>query len=72
MAVIRDIGYWIWSNEHGKWWRPDSNGYTDCLEEAGIYSHVETQQILTGANIGIPKGRVMKEYAIPVNAWNGR
>lgn len=70
--VLRAIGYWIWSNEHGAWWGENERGYTDCLELAGVYSHADAQRILAGANIGIENGRVMKEFAIPVNAWNGR
>lgn len=70
--VLRAIGYWIWSNEHGKWWAAGKRGYTDCLETAGIFTHADAASILASANVGIPKGRIMKEYAIPVNAWNGR
>lgn len=69
---MRAIGYWIWSNEHGKWWGENHHGYTDCLELAGVYSHADAAAILEKANIGIATGRVMKEYAIPVNAWDGR
>lgn len=70
MAVIRDIGYWIWSNEVGKWF--GESGYVDALEEARVHSHADAARILAAGNAGIPVGRVMREYAIPVNAWNGR
>lgn len=42
--------YVIWSIEHDAWWRPGWAGYTQALPEAGRYSAVEADAILTRAN----------------------
>lgn len=59
-------GYWIWSDEHGMWWRPDSRGYTAVLKEAGIYTHMQAKEILSRANF-----IQVNEHAIPARAWDG-
>lgn len=30
--------YAIWSQEHGQWWKPNGNGYTDSFNEAGLFN----------------------------------
>jgi hypothetical protein len=42
----------IWSNTHGKWWAPDSNGYTPVYELAGRYPLDEAQAIVKVATAG--------------------
>jgi hypothetical protein len=42
--------YLIWSLEHGQWWRPGENGYTDDFEEAGRYSFERALQICMRGN----------------------
>lgn len=42
----------IWSNTHGKWWAPDSNGYTLVYELAGRYPIDEAQAIVKVATAG--------------------
>lgn len=39
--------YLIWSFEHQAWWRPNSNGYTTDLAQAGRYSQEEAGRIVT-------------------------
>ncbi len=29
---------YIWSGEHGAWWRPECSGYTDAICAAGVYT----------------------------------
>ena len=38
--------YLIWSNEHDARWAPNSNGYTQSMEEAGIYEETEAMRIV--------------------------
>lgn len=55
--------YLIWSEEHGRWWRPGERGYTSQMREAGRYSKERADVIVKGANlIGF------NEIAIPVPA----
>jgi hypothetical protein len=46
-----EIVYVIWSFEHHAWWRPDWNGYTVALADAGRYTEPEADEILARANI---------------------
>lgn len=51
--LVAEAGYnawYIWSFEHDAWWMPDSNGYTSCLEEAGVYTAAEAADIVRNAN----------------------
>jgi len=53
----------IWSDEHGAWWRPDGMGYTQRIEEAGLYNEDEAvQRWLNGGSdfhhvVRLPKPR---------------
>jgi hypothetical protein len=42
----------IWSNEHGKWWRPREAGYTFLIEQAGRYTRSRVDQIIRDSNYG--------------------
>lgn len=42
--------YRIWSFEHNAWWKPNWNGYTERIEEAGIYGEEEAKAICDDAN----------------------
>lgn len=42
--------YLIWSNEHNAWWRPNGNGYTKSIEEAGRYTFERAAEICRDAN----------------------
>lgn len=37
--------YYIKCNERNKWWKPNRNGYTDKLSEAGVYLESEAKEI---------------------------
>ncbi len=40
----------IWSIEHGMWWLPDEDGYTEERMCAGRYSYDDACRIVKGAN----------------------
>lgn len=43
--------YLIWSIEHQGWWREDERGYTQDLDEAGLYHKEVAARIVKEANI---------------------
>jgi hypothetical protein len=42
--------YYIWSYEHQGWWKPNRQGYTIFLSDAGEYSAKEAGEICANAN----------------------
>lgn len=40
----------IWSIEQERWWKSNQNGYTEELEEAGVYTYDAACRIVMGAN----------------------
>lgn len=42
--------YLIWSNEHRAWWRPQRQGYTSSIHEAGQYTRENAFKICKNAN----------------------
>lgn len=52
MSDLRDtnLAWLIWSNEHGKWWRPNERGYTPIIAEAGRYPKRTADLICEKAN----------------------
>lgn len=53
--LIAHIGHTTKSSEHVVWWKPDSNGYTICVEKAGRYSDDEAIAICRhGSCIAVP------------------
>lgn len=38
--------YLIWSHEHDQWWRPNREGYTPRIEEAGRYTFDEVAEVV--------------------------
>lgn len=56
MYLIAHIGHTTKWNEHVCWWKPDSRGYTICIDKAGEYSEEEARGICkTGLCIAVPK-----------------
>lgn len=47
---IEGTRWYIWSNEHNAWWKPDWKGYTPDKTSAGVYSYAEAIKIVEGAN----------------------
>lgn len=43
--LIAHIGHTQKHNEHVTWWKPDSKGYTICIDKAGRYSEEEARSI---------------------------
>lgn len=59
--LIAHIGHTIKSSEHITWWRPDSKGYTICIEKAGMYSEQEARSICShGYCIAVTKAEAAK------------
>jgi hypothetical protein len=42
--------YLIWSFEHNAWWNPAWRGYTQDVNEAGLYDKEEAEKICENAN----------------------
>ena len=62
---MSDDGYLVWSNEHGKWWRAQSMGYTRDVKDAGVYSREDAIKICRKAIPGTA-GRIGMLPEIPV------
>lgn len=43
--LIAHIGHTTKSHEHVTWWKPESRGYTFCIDKAGRYSEDEARSI---------------------------
>lgn len=43
--------YLIWSNQHRMWWRPNKQGYTEYIEEAGRYDREWAERIVSSATL---------------------
>lgn len=53
--LIAHIGHTTKDSEHITWWKPDSRGYTYCIDKAGRYDEDEASQICRyGSCIAIP------------------
>lgn len=48
----------MWSNCYGAWVRPERNGYTGSLDEAGFFTVEQAGQIARLENAGGPVERV--------------
>jgi hypothetical protein len=60
--LIAHIGHTTKSHEHITWWKPESKGYTICIDKAGRYSEEDARSICTvGLCIAVPADVV---YAI--------
>lgn len=56
--------YLIWSNQHGRWWRPGRRGYTTAIEVAGRYSRAEAEMIVDQSTLG---GQLVRHDVDPVD-----
>lgn len=55
--LIAHIGHTTKSNEHVVWWKPDSKGYTVCVDKAGRYTAEEAASICQhGSCIAVDTG----------------
>lgn len=43
--LIAHIGHTLKGHEHITWWKPNSRGYTICIDAAGRYSEEEARSI---------------------------
>ncbi len=59
--------YLIWSNEKNSWWKPNSRGYTEKIEEAGRYSLTEALEIEKDANGYLARGQEPKDVKLKEN-----
>lgn len=54
--LIAHIGHTTKHSEHICWWKPESKGYTICIDKAGEYSEEEARGICeSGLCIAVPK-----------------
>jgi hypothetical protein len=65
------ITYLIWSNEHGRWWRPNKAGYTSRISAAGRYRQDEACAIVDDANRHLPNGAEPREVMVLSPECNG-
>ena len=57
--LIAHIGHTHRECEHITWWKPDSKGYSICIDKAGRYSEAEAKDICcTGECIAVEAGKV--------------
>lgn len=55
--IIAHIGHTLKSHEHVTWWKPDSRGYTICIDKAGRYSEGAARSVCQyGGSIAVPVG----------------
>ena len=53
--LIAHVGHTGKTDEHICWWKPDSRGYTICLDKAGRYTEEEARGICTSSEcIAVP------------------
>lgn len=58
--------YLVWSNRFGAWVRPERNGYSTSLDEAGYFTADDAEVIVSLENVG-PHG-----WAKRVDPFNNR
>lgn len=59
--LIAHVGHTGKSDEHICWWRPDSRGYTICVDKAGRYTEEEVRRIcFSGECIAVPADAAIK------------
>lgn len=46
--LIAHIGHTGKEHEHITWWKPESCGYTFCIDKAGLYTEAEAKSICSG------------------------
>lgn len=46
--LIAHIGHTNRHHEHITWWKPESRGYTICIDKAGLYDEAEARSICRG------------------------
>jgi len=56
--------YYLWNVERRMWWKPSKFGYTNRVEEAGVFKEAEAIQITANAN---SHGSI-EDLLIPVHA----
>lgn len=53
--LIAHIGHTIKEHEHLTWWKPESKGYTVCIDKAGLYEEAEAKSICKyGECVAVP------------------
>ncbi|CAN7191229.1 hypothetical protein [Acidovorax sp. LjRoot117] len=59
--LIAHVGHTGKSDEHICWWKPNSCGYTICVDKAGRYSEAEARTICTTSEcIAVPLDDAVK------------
>lgn len=59
--LIAHVGHTGKMDEHICWWKPESRGYTICLDKAGLYTEAEARSICERSEcIAIPRDAAAK------------
>lgn len=54
--LISHVGLTSKDREHVTWWKPDSVGYTICVDKAGLYDELDARSCCAvGSCIAVPK-----------------
>jgi hypothetical protein len=61
---MSERSYIIWSNEHARWWRPHSQGYTALISNAGRYTKAQATEICENANRYLPDAEEPNEVLV--------
>jgi hypothetical protein len=63
--------YFVWSIEHGAWWRPNRCGYASSVLAAGIYTKAEADDIAgdSGRERAVPATEHLPEIRAAVERW---
>ena len=67
---MNDLEYLIWSQEAASFWRPDGDGFTAAVEEAGRFSADKARQVVADATDG--GGRITDPWTDPVTGTEYR
>lgn len=58
--------YRIWCFERNMWWKDGRMGYTESIDEAGLYSADEARDIVQTANV-VKVEEMAVEYSVSTN-----
>jgi len=57
--------YFVWSDEHTGWWKPNEAGYTKDITKAGIFTREKAMSIVENSMAGRSRKFVFEEMLVP-------